>query len=167
MTTCPDAHNDLAAGSGVGCASAVAVEVVGARAEGGGSVVGVEEAAAVDGEAAAADAGGEPVAECLQGGDAPVDVGAPGAREAFPVAAARRASGGEGFERLSDLFERDTGGAPGLDKRDAAEGRARVAALVAAGAVGVDESLAFVEAEGGGVTPLRAESSPIVSSSAI
>jgi hypothetical protein len=103
----------------------------------------------------------------LQGGDAAVDVGAPGAGEAFPVAAAGRSFGGEGVERLADLFERDAGGAAGLDERDAAQGGARVAALVAAGAVGMDQSLGFVEAEGRGGTPLRAESSPIVSSSPI
>src|SRR6266498_32427 len=75
--------------------SAVAPEVVGAGAECGGFVVGVEESAAVDREAAAADTGGEAVAEGLQSGDAAIDVGAPVAREAVPVAAGRRAARGE------------------------------------------------------------------------
>src|SRR5712691_11642865 len=89
------------------CATAVPVEVVRTGAERGCLVVGVEESAAVDGEAAAADAGGEPVPECLQARNAAVDVGAPGAGQAFPVAPGGCPAGGEGVERLADLFERN------------------------------------------------------------
>jgi len=105
-------------------ASAVAFEVVGAGSEFRCFVVGVEECAAVDREAAAADAGGESVADCLEGGDAVVEVVAPGAGEAFPVAARRWVVGGERFECGADLLQGDPGGAAGLDERDSAEGGA-------------------------------------------
>src|SRR5579884_33969 len=130
--------------------SAVAPEVVRARPERGGLVVRVEEAAAVDGETATADAGGEPVAQGLQGGDAAIDVGTPGAGEAFPVAAARRPVGGQCLQRDPDLLERDTGGTAGLDERHPAQGGPGVAALVAPRAVGADQAPRLVEAQGGG-----------------
>jgi hypothetical protein len=131
-------------------ASAVALQVVGAGAEGGRFVVGVEEAAAVDGEAAAADACREAVAERLERFDALVDLGAPAAGEAFPVASGRRPLIREGVEGPLDLFEGDAGGAAGPDDGHAAEGRAPVAALVAAGALGLDQAALFIETERGG-----------------
>ncbi len=78
-------------------------------------VVGVQELAGVDREAAAADAGREPVAECLEGGDAPVDVLTPAAGEPLPVAAGRGAVSGEGREGGTDPFEGNSRRAAGLD----------------------------------------------------
>ena len=54
--------------------------------------------------------------------------------------------------------ERDPGRAAGLDERDPAQRRAVVAALVAAGAARLDQSLRLVEAErGGGDAAARGE----------
>ena len=53
-------------------------------------------------------------------------------------------------QRLADPSQRHPGGAAGLDQRDAAQRAARVAALVALGAVRDDQPLALPEAEGGG-----------------
>ena len=73
---------------------AVALEVVGSRAELRGLVLKVQQLALVDRQAPAADARREPAPQPLERGDPPVEVVAPGAREPFPVAPRRGATAG-------------------------------------------------------------------------
>src|SRR6266571_2867253 len=128
-------------------ARAVCSEVVGSGAARGGFVVGVQEVALVDREAAATDARGESVAQALQRLDARVEVVSPAVREAFPVLAAGRAASGQARERRPDVGEGDARGSAGLDEGNPAQDGAVVAALVAVGAGGLDQALAFVEAQ--------------------
>ena len=86
----------------------------------------------------------------LRSADPAVDVGAPAARESFPVAAGRGAFGRQRFECRSDLLEGDPRGAAGLDERDLAQSCSTVAALVSTSPVGADQGLRLVEAEGRG-----------------
>ena len=56
---------------------------------------------------------------------------------------------GQGVERGADALERNAGGPSRLHERDPAQGEGRIAALVAAAALGGDEALALVEAQRG------------------
>ena len=83
----------------------------------------------------------------MQGGDLPVEIVAPAAGEPLPVAARGRAVSGKRLECSADPFERDPGGAAGLDQRDPTKDGAVVAALVSARTARGDQPLCLLEAE--------------------
>src|SRR5207253_7386570 len=98
-------------------------------------------------EATAADARREPFAEALERRDAAVEILAPAARKALPVAAVRRPVLWEGPEGGVDPLEWDPGGAARLDERDPPQHRPVVAALVAVAPACRDQPFRLVEAE--------------------
>ena len=118
-----------------------------------GLVVGVQQLALVDREAAAADAGGQALAQGLQGLDACVEVVTPAARQALPVAPARRSARRQARECGADLDERDAGGSACLDERDPAKNGSVVAALVAVRPGRGDQAATLVEAQRRGRDP--------------
>src|SRR3954451_9859601 len=128
-------------------AGAVADPVPRAGAEDGGAVAGVGEPAPVEREAAAADALGQAAPEAAELSDAVVDARAPGLREPVPVAPRGRAVGRQLGELVRDLIERQADLLGEDDERDAAEHRARVAAVAGSGALRGDEPALLVEAQ--------------------
>src|SRR6266511_3290591 len=126
---------------------AVSLKVVRTRTDLGSLVVGVQELAGVNREATAANAGRKPVAECLEGGDAPIDVLAPAAGQPLPIAAGRDAVRGKGRKGCTDPFEGNARGAAGLDQRDPPKDGPLVSALVPRCSARDDQAFFFVEAE--------------------
>jgi hypothetical protein len=119
-----------------------------ARAALADAIAGVGEAAALEREAAAADALGEAEPEALELGDAIVDPRRPSAREARPVAARRRAVGGELAQLATDLLEREADPLGEDDEGDPPQRRARVAAMAGARALGGDQAPLLVRSAG-------------------
>src|SRR5262245_34895499 len=111
-------------------------------------VVGIEQPARLERETAAADARRQAIADRLQRLDPLVELAPPGVRELRPVALGRRLARRERVERSADAFEWDSGGLARLNEGDAAQRRTGIPALVALGALGGDEPLPLVEAEG-------------------
>src|SRR5688572_28615573 len=82
---------------------AVAEEIAGAGAEGGGGVVAVVEGAGLQREAAAPDAGAELVAQPFEHRDLLVESGPPALREPLPVGLVGCPLPGEGGEGIANL----------------------------------------------------------------
>src|SRR3954447_494536 len=122
---------------------------MGPASESGGVVGGVEQAARLERETAAADARRQPAADRLQHLDPLVELARPTARQSLPVALRRRLVRGQRVQRVPDPLERDPRLLAGLDERDSSERRRDVAPLVALGALRGDQSLPFVEPQGG------------------
>jgi L-fuculose-phosphate aldolase len=123
------------------------LQIAGARLLAAQGVVRVHQLADAQRQAAAADAAGEPVAQPLQLADPLVQVGAPLRRQPGPVPGGGSPAGGQPGQGVGDPAERDSDLLRGADERHPAQRRPRVAALVARGAAGGDETPFLVKAQ--------------------
>jgi hypothetical protein len=121
------------------------VEDAGAGSALGEAVGLVVEVAALEAEAAAADAAVQVVAEPLELGDPFVEPAAPALRQPAPVRPGRGAVVGERVERLANLGECQADPLGRLDECDPPQRAALVLPLVACRPPGVDQALVLVE----------------------
>src|SRR5690349_4341030 len=112
-------------------------------------VVGVAGKARGQAQATAADAAGQLALEPVEVGDLLVDARRPVSGDALPVRLVRRTPAGQGLERVPDLVEAETHALSRPDERHATEHVAGIPALVAAGALGLEQPDLLVEPQRG------------------
>lgn len=113
----------------------------------GGDIVGVVELAGLQAQTAAADAAVEIVAQRLQLRDPPVEAFADRLADLPPVEARRRAPLRQAAQMVADLVEREAEFLHDQDETQPPDIAAQKAALVARGAVRLDQPLILVEAD--------------------